>query len=109
MGSAMELSQENLRQIGEYVREHLPEWSRQSADPDTLRREMEIRERIVRVEEELKASRELMQQGFAAMEQRFADMNRRLEDLHRHTTRWMSVLMVFLGVIGALPWVMGAY
>ncbi|MDA3951683.1 MAG: hypothetical protein PF508_20925, partial [Spirochaeta sp.] len=123
-----------LRQIGEYVKQHLPEWTRETGTPgveastaEELRREIDIRERIVRVEEELKTSRELMREGFTAVDRRFEaidkrfedqaasfnarfeDMNSRFTDMQKHTNRWMTLISVFLAVIGAIPWIMGAY
>jgi tetrahydromethanopterin S-methyltransferase subunit G len=68
------------------------------------------------VETELKAQRDLMQQGFAQMEKRFeqidkrfedlrADMNdrftqvdKRFDDMHRHTSRWMTALMIVVAL-----------
>ena len=44
-----------------------------------VRYEMEIRERIIRVEEELKHQRELMVHGFALMEKRLDGNQKRLE------------------------------
>ena len=41
--------------------------------------EIELRERMIRVEEELKHQRELMQQGFAMMEKRFQQVDKRFE------------------------------
>lgn len=111
MSNAMELNPETLNQIGEYVKKHLPEWTRESATgrsvgestpAEELRREIDIRERIVRVEEELKTQRELMREGFAAVDRRF-------EDMHKHTNRWMTLISIFLAVIGAMPWILGAY
>lgn len=74
-----------------------------------MQRELDLRERMVRVEEELKAQRELMERGFVAVDKRFEDMNDRFEDMHQHTNRWMTLIAVFLAVIGAMPWIMGAY
>ncbi len=54
---------------------------------------VELLERMVRVEEELKNQRELMQQGFAAVDKRFEDMN-------RNSTRWFTVLTVMVALIG---------
>ena len=127
MSGTMELSPDTLRQIGEYVKAHIPEWVR---DTPEIQREYDLRERTVRVEEELKAQREIMERGFDAMEKRFEaidtrfdavdrrfedvnrrfeDMNSRFEDMHKHTNRWMTLITVFLAVIGAMPWIMGAY
>jgi chromosome segregation ATPase len=52
-----------------------------------VRYELDIRERIVRVEEELKHQRELMMQGFENSNKRFeemrADMNKRFEQVDK--------------------------
>ena len=57
-GSDMTLREEELLQIGTYVRRNLPNWL---ADIPFTRhfheRDLELRERIVRVEEELKSQR----------------------------------------------------
>jgi chromosome segregation ATPase len=70
MSGAMELSQDALEQIGEYVKRHIPEWVR---DTPEMQREYDLRERIVRVEEELKKQRELMERGFDTMNTRFKE------------------------------------
>lgn len=41
--------------------------------------EIELRERMIRVEEELKHQRELMQQGFAMMDKRFEEMQHQMD------------------------------
>lgn len=48
-----------------------------------MRYELEIRERIVRVEEELKHQRELMLEGFKQMEKRFEQMEKRFEQIDK--------------------------
>ena len=63
----MNLGPEELQKIGEYVRLHLPDW----LPGVRTEREINLVERIVRVEEELKSQRDLMKQGFEAMEKRF--------------------------------------
>ena len=55
----MELTGETLEAIGRYVRGNLGAWIREI----NLDRDIELRERTVRVEEELKAQRELMREG----------------------------------------------
>lgn len=65
----MALSDRDLEQVGNYVRAHLIEWL-----PVPV---LELNERIVRVEEELKAQRELMQRGFDETERSFAQVERR--------------------------------
>jgi len=86
----MELTRDHLEQIGTYVREHLGEWIRVAEPPVVVRMDAHYLERMVRIEEELKAQRELMQQGFGFMEKRFEEarenMNARFEqarvDMH---------------------------
>ena len=81
-------------------------------------RDIELRERTVRVEEELKAQRELMREGFAQtekrfeqidkrfelmqqqMDQRFDAVDRRFEDMRSYSTRWFTVISIMLTVVG---------
>ncbi|MFW5797176.1 MAG: hypothetical protein ACOCXE_01580 [Spirochaetota bacterium] len=93
----MSLSREDLEQVGVYVRSHLNEW---------LPREVfDLQERIIRVEDELRAQREVMIARFdandkrfdeqlahmnerfkeqqAQMDARFEDVNQRFEDVNR--------------------------
>ncbi len=84
----MTLAQEDLQQIGEYVRRHIGDWlTEQSLGKPPVVYEVELRERMVRVEEELKHQRELMREGFERMDERFAamreDMNKRFEQVDK--------------------------
>jgi len=55
--AVMELSQEQKNFIGEYVRGHYQEWISPFTENRSIsEREMEIRERIIRVEESLPGS-----------------------------------------------------
>jgi len=67
-----------------------------------------MRERIVRVEEELKHQRELMRQGFELMNQRFEDMNKRFDALTRRLDRFMlwslGIYVTGIGAVIALLW-----
>ena len=72
---AMELRTEDLEQIGKYVRGNLSAWFREA----NLDRDMELRERTIRVEEELKTQRELMREGFANMDKRFESMQHNMD------------------------------
>ena len=68
------------KEIGEYIQENLAHWlADQSLAKPTQVYEIELRERMVRVEEELKHQRELMKQGFDMMEKRFEAMDKRFE------------------------------
>ena len=86
----MSLQEAELEQIGSYVRTHLGEWLAESQvvwSPEAYERD--LRERMVRVEEELRHQRELMQQGFALMEKRFEQVDKRFEEMTRRIDRFM--------------------
>ncbi|MCK5198750.1 MAG: hypothetical protein KAR21_10385, partial [Spirochaetales bacterium] len=85
---AMALKKEELLTIGRYVQEHLTEWlpeqpyrSAGSIYP------IELGERMVRVEEELKNQRELMKQGFDQNDKRMElmqiNMDKRFEQVDK--------------------------
>ena len=71
-----------------YIKAHLGEWlAEQSLGKPPAVYEIELRERMVRVEEELRHQRELMQQGFAQIDKRFEamreDMDKRFEQVDK--------------------------
>ena len=77
MSETMELTRDTLEAIGGYVKQNLATWIRDvERQPQT---DPYLLERIVRVEDELRSSRELMQQGFALMEKRFEAVDKRFE------------------------------
>ena len=71
---AMELTQSQLQQIAEYVKSQLPDWVYRSEPPNK-----DIHDRILVVEQELKAQRELMRQGFEAMDKRFEALQHNMD------------------------------
>ncbi len=74
--SSMELREEELSRIGNYVKRHLPEWLADVGLPQGY-----LQERQIRVEEELSHQRELIKQGFDLMEKRFEQVDKRFEEL----------------------------
>ncbi|MFP4432590.1 MAG: hypothetical protein ACLFPV_15160, partial [Spirochaetaceae bacterium] len=72
---AMALGEAELLRIGEYVKGNLKDWL-QEAGPVS---HTMLMERVVRVEEELKAQRELMQVRFDAADQRFESLQTMME------------------------------
>ncbi len=71
--ASMTLSDDQLEQIGRYVRNNLPQWI-STLPPQTVQvTDPVLLERMVRVEEELKAQRELMVDRFEAMDKRFEE------------------------------------
>ena len=68
--SVVELSSKQFEQIGEFVKSHLEEW----VGEIRREREFDLLERMVRVEEELKSLRELMNERYVAMDKRFSSL-----------------------------------
>jgi uncharacterized coiled-coil DUF342 family protein len=66
----------------DFIKRHLGEWlAEQSLGKPPAVYEIELRERMVRVEEELRDQRELMREGFAQMEKRFEQVDKRFEQV----------------------------
>ena len=80
----MPMSEEMLDELKTFVKENFSEWiTEKSLSKPPVVYEIELRERMVRVEEELKHQRELMQQGFALMEKRFEQTDERFKELRQ--------------------------
>ncbi len=78
----MALEKKDFEQIASYIKLHLGEWlSDKSLAQSPVVYDVELRERIVRVEEALKHQRELMKQGFELMERRFELIDKRFEQM----------------------------
>ncbi|MDO9105092.1 MAG: hypothetical protein Q7U57_09045 [Methylovulum sp.] len=75
----MALAQEDLIQIQKLIDQSLA--ARPEAAYANVRYELDIRERIIRVEEELKHQRELIQQGFDLSNKRFEQVDKRFEEM----------------------------
>ncbi|MBK5967899.1 MULTISPECIES: hypothetical protein [Thiorhodovibrio] len=72
------------QEIGDYVKDNLSDWLvEQSLGKPPVVYEIELRERMVRVEEELKNQRELMREGFNQMEKRFEQVEKRFEQVDK--------------------------
>ena len=76
----MSLSEGDLQYIGQYVRAELPGWLRELG-PWAFG--SQLMERMVRIEEELKAQRELLLAHVEASDRRFEDIDRRFEDTNK--------------------------
>jgi acyl carrier protein phosphodiesterase len=78
----MALAQQDYAEVAEYLKDHISEWFPEDRARDkSVIYDLDIRERIVRVEEELKHQRELMQKGFDFMEKRFEQIDQRFEQI----------------------------
>ena len=87
MSQTMEITQEALETIGRYVQQNLASWLQGRTGIAYTERDLELRERAVRVEEELKAQRDLMNQGFENLRQlmagQFEQVDKRFELVDR--------------------------
>jgi len=82
----MNLATEDIR----FIKEHLGEWlAEQSLGKPPAVYEIELRERMVRVEEELKHQRELIKTILEQMDKRFEAVDKRFEALTRRIDRFM--------------------
>ncbi len=80
----LELGNRELEKIGEYVKRNLNKWvSGSNIIPYRSDREMELLERMVRVEEGLKNLSEQVQKGFEYMERRFELVEKRLDQIDK--------------------------
>ena len=77
----MTLAAEDLEQLRHLVEEVVDE--RAAALSPKVHYEIEVRDRVIRVEEELRHQRELMAQGFRLMEKRSEQVDRRLDQVDK--------------------------
>ena len=76
----MALEQQDIQ----FIKAHVGEWlSEQGLAKPPVVYEVELRERMVRVEEELKYQRELIREGFGLMDKRFEAVDKRFEAMDR--------------------------
>jgi hypothetical protein len=94
-----------------FIKAHLGEWlAEQSLAKPPAVYEIELRERMVRVEEELKHQRELMREGFERMDQRFEQVDRRFEQadkrhdemLRRHDSQFLWLIGFITTGVGVI-------
>ena len=107
---AVKLTNDHLEQIADYLAEKFPVL-RQRSSSRTFSRdaEMDIRERTVRVEEELKNQREIIRDLIVNMNARFeqvdkrfeemrTDMNTRFEEMRTDMDKRFNMMMWFTGL-----------
>ena len=82
--NTMTLKQKDLEIIGDYVQKKLPVWLDSLSYPRSIQAwDMELRERIVRIEEELKNQHELMKQGFEQVDRRIDQVDKRIDQVDK--------------------------
>lgn len=84
---AMTIGPEELQKIGDYVRLHLAEWMGNVRSE----RDTGLMERSIRIEEELKAQRQIMETRFEAMDRRFESIQKQM-DVRFTSIQWMMGL-----------------
>lgn len=77
----MALAQEDIEQIQTLINKAITE--RPETVNANVRYELDLRERTIRVEEELKHQRELMMEGFKQMDKRFEQIDKRFEQVDK--------------------------
>ena len=95
----MSLAEEDIQ----FIKDHLGEWlTEQSLGKPPAVYEIELRERMVRVEEELKHQRELIKTILVEMDKRFDSVDKRFEELTRRLDRFMFWSLGLTVSVGAL-------
>ena len=79
----MNLTPEQLTAIGEYVRGHIHEWIEPQSGTSITERDLDQRERIIRVEESLKLGFEQSEKRFEQVEKRFEQVEKRFEQVDK--------------------------
>ena len=77
----MALANEDKEEILELIEQAIN--ARPEVKNSNVRYELHLRERTVRVEEELKHQRELMIEGFRRMDERFVQIDKRIEQVDK--------------------------
>ena len=110
---ALKLTKDDLKQIGEYLEEKYPLIKGSGRGKSYSRDfEIDIRERIVRVEEELKNQREILnlmlaqmdkrfemsEKRFEQVDKRFEQVDKRFEELRDDMNRGFKMMMWFTGL-----------
>ncbi len=90
MGTAMELTKEQLEQIGSYIESNFDRFGAKSNVIQLRPYDIQLIERMTRIEEELRSQRELflkqnetIQFGFVQMDKRFEQVEKRFEQVDK--------------------------
>jgi len=95
----MNLAAEDIR----FIKEHLGEWlAEQSLGKPAAVYEIELRERMIRVEEELRHQRDLIKTILEQMDKRFEAVDKRFEALTRRIDRFMFWSFAVTLTVGSL-------
>jgi len=88
--TVMSLEQKDFEAIEKFMKENLPRFlAEQSLGKPPMVYEIELRERMVRVEEELKNQRELMKKGFEQVDKRFEQVEKHMSEMSNRMFQFM--------------------
>ena len=76
----MEFTKEQLEQIGSYIESNFDRFGAKSNVIQLRPYDIQLIERMTRIEEELRSQRELMQLGFTQMDKRFESMQKQMDE-----------------------------
>jgi hypothetical protein len=102
---ALILGDTELERIGDYVKSHLRVWLAEMPPVSSV--STQLLERMVRVEEELKAQRELMIIRFDAVDRRFEAEDKRFEAVDKRFGLIQWVMGIGFVMIGTLVTIFG--
>ncbi len=89
---AMELRSEHLEQIGTYVRSHLAEWLPPQPAVASAESVQSLHVEIVRVQEEVRANRSILEKHIEFTEKRFEQVDKRFDEvIHSMDKRFEAV------------------
>ena len=95
----MSLTSTDLKQIEDHIKSNIGSWMGDvSLTKSSYFNEIELIERIVRVEEELKRQRELMLMGFEQTNKRFEDVNSKFKMMFAFMTLGFTILATMMTV-----------
>ena len=83
MSVVMEFTKEQLEQIGSYIESNFDRFGAKSNVIQLRPYDIQLIERMTRIEEELRSQRELMQLGFNQMDKRFEQVDKRFESMQK--------------------------
>ena len=95
---ASKLTNDHLEQISRYLAEKFPVLKATRTKQSARDIEIDIRERIVRVEEELKNQRDLIREILISTDKRFEQVDKRFEEIQKSVDKRFTMMMWFTGL-----------
>ena len=102
MSVVMELTKEQLEQIGSYIESNFDRFGAKSNIVQLRPYDIQLIERMTRIEEELKAQRELMQFGFNQIDRRFEATDKRFDDVNKKFSMMMWMMTAGFTIIATV-------